>query len=191
MGDYMVDSTQAASTEDKVIGQGKFLKIKEKRDTYPDGTKHMLEYLDRPKPVVVVLLETEEGNLLLINQRRGVIGRSIIEAVAGSVEKGQTVEDAARAETEQEVGFELKSIKPIGGGWASPGITNEYMHFFVAKVGKHVGQKLENGEYISLVEFTPAEVRQMLRDEKITDNKTHRVLSEYFLRGMDKESSKG
>ncbi len=176
--------------ESRVIGQGKFLKLKAKDVVGEDGKGRTIEYLDRPKPVAAVLAyrldeATGERILMLEINRRDAVGKNLIEAAAGSVEAGETPEQGAKRELEEELGFSVEDIKAVGEGYASPGITNERMFFFIAKVGKYVGQRLEEGEELSLMEVTEKEARRLYSEGKITDNKTHRLLSEYFLRGMD------
>ncbi|MBV7392751.1 gamma-glutamylcyclotransferase [Mameliella sediminis] len=75
--------------------------------------------------------------VLLIEQMRfGPIHRSdpapwVLEAVAGVIDAGETPEEAARRETVEEAGLDVRELLPASRGYASPGYTTEFYHAFV------------------------------------------------------------
>ena len=90
------------------------------------------EYVRRANNIraVVILAETDAGELLLVEQPRVPIGRACLELPAGLIgddEGGEsdTVETAARRELEEETGYSAAAIEPLGEFYSSPGMVSE------------------------------------------------------------------
>lgn len=55
-----------------------------------------------------------------------------IEAIAGRIDTGETPEDAARREAEEEAGLTLGALLPVAQYYPTPGICAEYLYSYVA-----------------------------------------------------------
>lgn len=76
----------------------------------------------------VVIVAIDEGHIILVEQRRLPIARLSLELPAGLVgdeHDGETVEEAATRELEEETGYRPASIERLGDFYSSPGMTNE------------------------------------------------------------------
>lgn len=62
---------------------------------------------------------------------RGDLSPWPLEPVAGRVDPGETAEQAARREAEEEAGLHLRRLERVSGNYPSPGSTSEYFHIFV------------------------------------------------------------
>ncbi len=62
---------------------------------------------------------------------RGDLSPWPLEPVAGRVDPGETAEEAARREAEEEAGLHLRRLERVSGNYPSPGSTSEYFHVFV------------------------------------------------------------
>ena len=88
--------------------------------------------------------------------------RFFLEEPAGLVENGETFEDAARREVEEEVGYRVKKLVPL----MAPSIcrhvsySDETSQVFVAKLGKRIEQKLDENEFCK-VQMFPVEMMEM------------------------------
>lgn len=75
--------------------------------------------------------------VLLIEQMRfGPIHRGdpaawVLEAVAGVIDAGESPEDAARREAQEEAGIRISDLRLAARGYASPGYTTEFYHSYV------------------------------------------------------------
>lgn len=58
----------------------------------------------------------------------------LLEIVAGRMEDGETPEEVARRETEEEAGLVPAEILPIGGFYVSPGDSAQFVHVFCGHV---------------------------------------------------------
>lgn len=88
---------------------------------------------------VVVLPWDPVRDLVLLTEqfRAGPLGRGdpqcwSLEAVAGRIDGGETPEQAARREAQEEAGLTLGPLIALGGQYPSPGAKAEYLHLFAA-----------------------------------------------------------
>lgn len=103
------------------------------------------EYLDRKDSVGVLIYHTDKEVFTWVKQFR--IGQATkdggtgidytIEPVAGMIDEGQTPEEAAMREVEEEVGItghKYSRWTSISSFLMCPGISNERMHLFLCEV---------------------------------------------------------
>lgn len=88
--------------------------------------------------VTVLPYDPVRKRVLLIEQfRAGPLARGdaqpwSLEAIAGRIDAGETPEDAARREAQEEAGLTLGPMRQIAAYYPSPGAMNEYLYSFVA-----------------------------------------------------------
>lgn len=170
------------STTEKVHYAGRFLELAER-----DGWC----YARRPNEVGVaaIVAVTDKGELVLTEQFRIPLGKSVIDLPAGlssSSEAGSVVETASR-ELEEETGFIAQSFQRLFERPTSPGLTNEVVTYVRARdlIRRHGGGGLEEeGESITvhLVPLSEIDVwmTEMEKQGKLLDPKVDvalRVLS--------------
>ena len=89
------------------------------------------EYVRRARGIraVVIVAETDNGEVLLVEQMRVPVGKRCLELPAGLIGdddgEGDTVELAARREIEEETGYRATAIVPLGDYYSSPGMVSE------------------------------------------------------------------
>ena len=88
------------------------------------------EYVRRTRGIsaAVILAETDEGEIVLVEQYRIPIGRRCLELPAGLIgddDKDDNVEKAAARELEEETGYRAHEIQPLGEYYSSPGMVAE------------------------------------------------------------------
>ena len=94
-------------------------------------------YLAHTEAVVVLVYDPLRDTVLVVEQFRApVYGAGdpspwVWEAVAGLIDPGETPEEAARRETEEEAGVTPTELLPIGPAYSSTGSMTEYLHYFV------------------------------------------------------------
>jgi len=121
--------------EKKIIWRGKFLQSV--IITYKDlsGKKREWEATERIncKGVVAIVPFTEQGEILLIRQFRPAVNKFVIEFPAGLVDPGESMEDAARRELQEETGYETKELIFLTEGPLSSGFSSEILTVYLAK----------------------------------------------------------
>lgn len=91
----------------KIIHQNE----KGNRTFYLDQEKNYCVY-DIPD-IVAVLPILPNGQVILVEQYRVPADARTIELVCGGIEKGETVEHAAKREVEEEIGYKTKELKKL------------------------------------------------------------------------------
>jgi ADP-ribose pyrophosphatase len=69
----------------------------------------------------------------LLRNFRFVIGETLWELPAGTLEPGEPLERAAERELLEETGYSAKKWRSLGYLYASPGVLDEKLHLFVAE----------------------------------------------------------
>jgi ADP-ribose pyrophosphatase len=130
---------------------------------------------------VILLPITQDGRIVLIQNRRWQIGQRILELAAGTMEDGENPFMCAQRELREETGYSAGRMELIHTFYALPGLTTEVMHAYLAQDLEHIGQALEADEDIHVVVMTQDDVRASLKDGHIIDGKTMAVLGLYLL----------
>ena len=98
-----------------------------------------------------VILAVDSGHVILVEQYRVPLGRNCLELPAGlvgDVHAGESVEESAARELEEETGYRADSLTAIGAFYASPGLVTECFTLVRAegltRVGDGGGTKDEN-----------------------------------------------
>jgi ADP-ribose pyrophosphatase len=87
------------------------------------------EFVSRARGIrAVVILAIDQGHVLLVDQYRVPLGKRCLELPAGLVgdeDAGDTTEQAARRELEEETGYRCESVEELGDFYSSPGLVSE------------------------------------------------------------------
>ena len=136
-----------------------------------DGSRRHREVVRHPGSVVVVPLVSQH-EVCLVEVVRVAVGRTLLELPAGTLDRVESLEEAARRELAEETGYRAGRIAPAGDMWMSPGILRERMHLFVAEDLVAGPQALEPGEQIRTRVVAWDEAIAMCLDGRIDDAKT-------------------
>ena len=104
----------------EIVWSGKYL-IAKKRGTW--------EYVSRSRGIrAAVILAVDAGDVILVEQYRVPLGRACLELPAGlvgDIDAGETVEQSAQRELEEETGYRADNIENLGEFYSSPGMASE------------------------------------------------------------------
>jgi len=168
----------------KTIFKGKLLGLREDTVELPSGKKSSREIVEHPGAVAIVAI-TRERELVMVRQFRKAVEGIMLEVPAGVPKRGESGQDCARRELEEETGFHARKVKKVWEGYASPGYSNELIQYYLAEEMTPLKQKTEEDELIEvdLVEIDLAV--DMLKNGKIKDNKTMLgiVMADMYLKG--------
>ena len=116
----------------------------------------------------MVVAVSPEGKIPLVRQFRYPTQRFSYELPGGG-SAGMTLDQAALAELEEETGYRAGHIRKVGEFVVYCGLSDEICHVYFAEDLRLGRQKLEETEHIEVCEFTPAQVRAMIRDGELRD----------------------
>jgi ADP-ribose pyrophosphatase len=160
-----------ASDRDDTLLETRRFTVVRRRDHLADGSSREREVVLHPGSVVVVPLLSAD-RVCLVDVVRVAVGRTLVELPAGTLDREESLVDAARRELLEETGFRAGRIEAAGSFWMSPGILRERMHLFVAEDLTPGPQALEPGEQITTRVVAWSDAVAMCRDGRIDDAKT-------------------
>lgn len=153
----------------------------------PNGHIHPEYYvLEYPTWVNVIAIDTE-GRFVMVEQYRHGLDDIFTELVAGVAEEGETPEQAARRELEEETGY-------IGGEWtlntvlsANPGSQNNLSYSFIARGVKPSGRRhLDDTEDVAVKLLSRDEVFDLISSDTMKQALMAAPLWKFFYEEMKK-----
>ena len=158
-----------------IVYEGRVFSVEAGRRRFPDGREHEVTIVRHPPSVVLIPFE-DDGRVVLVKQYRAALDRELWEFPAGSLDAGESPDEAARRECEEEIGRAPASIERLGAWFPTPGYCDEEMIFFrVARLQippPDSPHRPDEDENITAAPFSLAEVRAMSRRGEIVDLKT-------------------
>jgi ADP-ribose pyrophosphatase len=150
------------------IHKGPWATLRSDKCELPDGTivddYYVLEYPNWANAVAL----TEDNKILMVRQYRHAANIVSLEIPGGVIEDGENPEEGMRRELLEETGYAFSDVELISTVYANPSTANNKTFCYLAKGGKKVQeQKLDEHERIVVEEYTIAEVKQLLADNKI------------------------
>jgi ADP-ribose pyrophosphatase len=120
----------------------------------------------------VAIIPIIGDEVILIKQFRPSLNKWILEVPAGRVEVNEALEDTARRELIEEVGYDAKTLIKLVSIYPAPGYSDEVLHIFLAKDLTYVGSKLEVGELIEVVKVRLDSALDLVLSDDVVDAKT-------------------
>lgn len=152
------------------VYSGKILSVKLSTVELPDQKYSKREIVLHDNAVAVVAIHDDK--ILLVKQYRISVDKIIYEVPAGMIEHDENPKDAALRELEEETGYRAKNIEYLTEFYSTPGFCTEKLSIFYAKDLEFVGQNLDEGENLEVVEMPLEEAMSMIESGEIMDGKT-------------------
>jgi ADP-ribose pyrophosphatase len=114
----------------------------------------------------------EDGSVALVRQWRYPINRYSLEISAGRIEPGQTPDETARRELEEEMGYRARELRKIAEFNVAPGWCEERLFVYLATGLEESAQKLDDDEEIEVVRMRLAEALALVQSGAIDDAKS-------------------
>ncbi len=161
------------------IYRGKRLSVEKREITLPNGKKK--ERVVVHPGGAVAILPVEGDDCYLIRQYRFAIGRYILEAPAGTIEKGEEPPETACRELIEETGMRAETFVPLGWIYSSPGYTDEQIWLYLARdLVPSSKYDMDDDEVIEVVRVPVRDLETMIADGRIVDAKTICLICRYL-----------
>src|SRR5262249_257010 len=137
--------TRESRMSRQIIHQGHKIVVALDRTVLPDGQTVERDVVLHPGAVAILPLVDEE-RLCLVRNRRPIVGETLLEVPAGTLEPRETPEAAAIRELAEETGYQAEQWRKLTMFLPSPGVLSERTHLFLARDLTPGPQRLEKDE---------------------------------------------
>ena len=153
------------------IFSGRLLKVRRDTVRMPGGAHATREYIRHPGAVAILAFDVD-GKVILERQYRYPNGRDFIEIPAGKVEPGEDLLETAKRELLEETGYAASDWQRLTTIHNAIGYSDESIELYAARGLEKRQQKLDEEEFLEVLEVPYDEAIAMVRDGRITDVKT-------------------
>ena len=157
--------------ESKDIYQGRIIKLRVDTVQLPSGRTTTREIVEHEDAVCVVPID-ENNNVLMVRQYRKAAQLNLLEVPAGGVEAGETPDETALRELQEEVSVTSGSLRRLSGFWVSPGWATEFMHAYLAMDLTPASLPADDDEYISVERVPLDSIPGLIESGEIQDSKS-------------------
>ncbi len=176
-----------------VVARAKVFVVRRDKVALPGDAAEVVDYtyLDEQQGAMVVALQ-DDTRAFLVEQYRYPIRATSLELPAGCVAEGESPEQAARRELEEEVGYEASDLRLVGTFHPYVSVSNTKTFVFLARGLRRRGTAREATEQMQLRTVPFAEIEALIQAGSVRDAST---IAAYYLvkgrAGSSVESSPG
>lgn len=170
MAEKPADFTEKQLTSELAY-EGEFLKLYVDTVLLPDGTTSRREWLHHPGAVVMIPM-LDEHTVILERQFRYPLRRHFYELPAGKMEEGEDPLATAKRELIEECGYEARTWEHVTTLHPCIGYSDEHVELYLARDLHHVGNKLDDGEFLEVLAVPLQEALAWIKSGAISDVKT-------------------
>jgi ADP-ribose pyrophosphatase len=164
----------------QTVYKGRVFSVETGKRRFPNGQEHDVAIV-RHSPSVVLIPVDGDGRLVIVKQYRAPLDREMWEFPAGRLDEGESADDAARRECEEEIGYVPHRLERLQALYPAPGFCDEELIFFRASDLREPPpdspHKPDEDEDITTRTVSVAEARAMLARGEIVDLKTAYALT--------------
>ncbi len=154
-----------------LVYPGRRIQVALDTEVLPDGRTITREAVLHPGAVAVLPLVAPD-RVVLLQSHRPIIGETLWEVPAGTLEPNEPPADAAARELEEETGYRAARWRKVLELIPSPGVLSEVIHLYVAEALTPGPPRPEVGEQIEAHVVAWEQALAWTMDGTIRDGKT-------------------
>ncbi len=165
--------SDAEKLQSERVFKGKVFSVDRDHVKMPNGRTVTVEVVRHSRSVVLVPMPGP-GRVILVRQYRYAVNAFLWELPAGSVDEGESPEQAARRECHEEIGLLPSTVVRLTALYPTPGYCDEEMVFYRLSGLEKTEEKaaVDEDEDIEAKVFELRDARDMIRSGQIQDMKT-------------------
>jgi ADP-ribose diphosphatase len=160
----------------KSIFKSKLFNIKQ-ADIEFNGTTMKYEIISGTGRGAVMVVPFIENDIIFIKEYAAAIDDYMITFPKGKIDKGETIEEAANRELQEEVGYISKEIKLIKKLYLAPGYIDHMTYVMVAKDLSVSSLSGDEPEELEVIRVHRDDVINFLDKNEIIDSRVHAALN--------------
>lgn len=162
----------------ELIHEGSIIDYYKDTMKIPNGNTAKWDFIKHKGAAACVAVK-DDGKLIMVKQYRNALERDTIEIPAGGINAGEDMESAAMRELEEETGYRANKSTFLISIRTTVAFCDERIDIYVAEHLTKTEQKLDEDEYVEILEFTLDELLEMIQNGTIQDAKTISALLAY------------
>src|SRR5437762_3538121 len=115
----------------QIIYRGRKIQVAVETSVSANGQSIQRDVVIHPGAVAILPL-VDEGYVCLLRNQRPIVGETLWEIPAGTLEPGEAPEHAAERELAEETGYTARTWRKLAEFYPSPGVLSERTHLYVA-----------------------------------------------------------
>ena len=155
----------------ETVFSGRIIETRVDTVLLPNGSQVTREVVSHPGAVAIVPIDAED-NVLMVRQYRYAVGQSLLEIPAGTLEEGESPDDTAQRELQEEVGYAARDLRTLGGIYSAPGFCTEILYIYLARDLTPSKLPADDDEDISVERIPMSRVDRLIRLGEIQDAKS-------------------
>ena len=160
----------------KLIFKSKLFNIKQ-ADIEFNGTTMKYEIISGTGSGAVMVVPFIENDIIFIKEYAAAIDDYMITFPKGKIDKGETIEEAANRELQEEAGYKSKEIKLIKKLYLAPGYIDHMTYVMVAKELSVASLSGDEPEKLEVIRVHRDDVINFLDKNEIIDSRVHAALN--------------
>lgn len=179
----MSEKKEVKITSDNIY-KGKILTLNKDRVKCPNGREATREVVLHQGAACVVAVHNNK--IIMEKQYRYPFDEELIEIPAGKLEEGESIEEGARRELEEETGYHANKMTYIGEFYPTVAYSNEIIHMFIAEDLVKTKTNWDVDENLDIYEDTIENLVSQIEKGLIKDGKTIAALLKYYVKTIEK-----
>ena len=155
----------------EIVHRGRKIQVALETTVLEDGHTITRDIIYHPGAVAILPI-VDRDHICLLRNFRPVVGSTLWEIPAGTLEPKEPPDDAAVRELAEETGYTARQWKKLGEFLPSPGVMDEVTHLYVAADMTPGPLKLERCEVIEPQVVSWSDALAWTLDGTIRDGKT-------------------
>ena len=155
----------------QIVHRGRKIQVAVETSPGLDGNLIQRDVVIHPGAVAILPL-VDENHVCLLRNRRPVVGETLLEIPAGTLEPGESPDLAGPRELAEETGYQAARWEKLAEFYPSPGVLSERTHLYLARDLTPGPMNLEQDEDLEPCVIPWAEEEQMALNGTLRDAKT-------------------
>lgn len=156
--------------KENYVFKGKIINVRKDDVLLPNGNESIREVVEHSGGAAILC--EKEGKILMVRQYRYAYGEEVWEIPAGKINPGETPEQTAIREIEEEGGVKAKKVERLFVIYPSPGYTNEKIYVYRVLSFEETPSHLDEDEFLESKWFSKSQLKNMIDNGEIKDGKT-------------------
>ena len=166
-----LESMMETTVKSETIYDGKIITLKVNTVELPNMKYAKREIALHARGVGIIAL-TDRGTMFMVRQYRAGVGEVLLEIPAGLVDPGESPQEAAVRELQEEIDRQPEKMVYLLDAYSSPGFTNEKLSLFLAQDLKYSPKEVDATEFLKVEEYPVEELFEMVKNFDIVDAKS-------------------